>query len=64
MESLTFFGVSMEYFGISEGLFERWCSFHFGDMMEFSPDFGSHLLDKLALLTYNQLIHGNRMPNE
>ena len=26
----------MEYFGISEWLFERLCSFHFGDTVEFS----------------------------
>ena len=36
MEPLTFFGVSMEYFGIYQELFAFSRSFHFGITMEFS----------------------------
>ena len=36
MESLTFFGVSVEYFSVFERFFGTLCSFHFGDTMEFS----------------------------
>jgi hypothetical protein len=35
MESLTFFGVSMEYFGVSNRHFITSCLFHFGITMEF-----------------------------
>jgi hypothetical protein len=36
LESLTFFGVSMEYFWVFEELLVSLCSFHFGVAMEFS----------------------------
>jgi hypothetical protein len=36
MESLPFFGVSVEYFGVFEVNFVNLRSFHFGDTMEFS----------------------------
>jgi hypothetical protein len=39
MESLTFFEVSMEYFGVFGRLFGTSCSFHFGVTMEFSAFF-------------------------
>lgn len=36
LESLPFFGVSMEYFGVSNRLWVSLCLVHFGDTMEFS----------------------------
>ena len=36
MESLTFFGVSVEYFGVFQENFVNSRSFHSGDMLEFS----------------------------
>src|SRR5258708_10614962 len=36
MESLTFFGVSVEYFGVFEVIFVNLRSFHFGDTVECS----------------------------
>ena len=36
MESLTFFGVSVEYFAAFQENFVNLRSFHFGDTMEFS----------------------------
>ena len=41
MESLTFSGVSMEYFGVFQVNFVNLRSFHFGVTVEFSPR--SHL---------------------
>ncbi len=40
MESLTFFGVSVEYFGVFRKLLDNSRSFHFGVMMEFSSGLG------------------------
>src|SRR5258708_8350654 len=42
MESLTFFGVSVEYFGVFEVIFVNLRSFHFGDTVECS-DLAQHM---------------------
>jgi hypothetical protein len=36
MESLTFFGLSVEYFGVFQSNIVKLRSFHFGDTLEFS----------------------------
>src|SRR5260370_28695220 len=42
LESLTFFGISMEYFGVFQKLLINSRSFHFGVMLEFSGQCDFH----------------------